>query len=552
MDDNKLNPDLENQLEDLLNAEPTDDVQAEDSGEVSDYERFMEAQEADATESEDATTLEDADEIISDEPQFGDEVPLGGDEPSKKAKGKKKGLIAILIILVLIIIGATAFLVSMIVKNNGSTVDSSKTVMSINDVSSDIGEFINVYSYYASYNSYYQQISDEQLRELSLEQLQFINTLYIKAVEAGYTLSEADIAEIDANVTSIAEGAEAYSMSVSEYLEENVGPKYNEEMFRAYLEKQTLAQKYYTDEMEKIQSSLTGNAAEVEKKYAEAKTDYDIAAAQYFYFESSDASAESKADALISAVTKSRNFAAEVKAATGDNTSAPQELSFAKSVIAANFSEEAANWIYETDDSGNYVNGEGSAEKFVSGGMIYVVYVNDVPGRDETIPVNVEYIKVDIGTDTTIKSAAELEAASKSIADTLYNGAKDSGKTLNAIYNTSDYAENDLVDCDVYEQLNDNSGIDAAVEAWCFDESRKAGDIGLVEGEDGWYILRFDSKEENAVWYQTAYETLMNDTMTKWQDDLTHEFDEIVVLDEEAISEAIAYITSKVSANVAY
>ena len=51
---------------------------------------------------------------------------------------------------------------------------------------------------------------------------------------------------------------------------------------------------------------------------------------------------------------------------------------------------------------------------------------------------------------------------------------------------------------------------------WCFDESRKVGDTGLVQTQFGWHIMYFSGYSEN--YYESAQETAAGEDYSAWID----------------------------------
>ena len=60
----------------------------------------------------------------------------------------------------------------------------------------------------------------------------------------------------------------------------------------------------------------------------------------------------------------------------------------------------------------------------------------------------------------------------------------------------------------------------ASFNDWCFDSSRKSGDVAIVETEYGYHIMYFVSKNDTLVWKYTAQQALASQ-------DSTNKFDEI-------------------------
>ena len=515
MDENKINPELGN----------SEENNEQEASQEKTYEELI-------SESENVT------ETVADE-----ENAESTEIPAKPKK--KKGKIAALVILIVLLLSASGLMVYFML-GSSSKIDVEKTVLTVADVDSNVGEFINVYGAYSYYASYY-GFTDEQVKEYAIEELKSVNSYYAKAIEAGYTLSEDDIAEIDANIASVEQSAESYSMTAEEYLETYICDNFTVEMYRAYLEKQFLAQKYYSDMLEQINSKYDGADAAVQAKYEADRSSYDLSDVSYWYFDSSDENAQTQADDIIAKVNGGMSFEEAVKAVTADSEAVPSNLKgYTKSVISGNFSSDAAEWIFELED-GAYVNGAGTATTIESNGVIYVLYVNSEPAKNEAVPVTVDYIKVEISTDTSVKSENELKVAAKatvtSILKEFESGTIDYA-SFTALRDSYDYGDNDLVSGDTFEEMTADGSHDEAVEEWAFDSARKVGDYALVEGDGCYYILYYTAQNEHSVWYQTALEALVEDAYNEWSSEITAEFEDKTVIYEDVIEEAVAYLTA--------
>lgn len=539
MDDNKINPELgipeENNEPEAQVAENSQNVEVEENVSAENaLEEPVQEPEADET----AVSVDDTVEI-SENP-----VEENAEKPKKK---KKKGKIAAIIILVALILAAAAAMVYVML-DTSANIDVEKTVLTVGDVDSDVGEFINVYGAYSYYASYY-GFTTEQIKEYAIDELVAVNSYYSKAMEAGYTLTEEEVAEIDANIDSVKQGAESYSMTAEEYLESYICKDYTIDMYRAYLEKQYIAQKYYNDNLSAIDAQFTGDdsAAKVQEKYEADRTLYDLSDVSYWYFDSTEDNAQANADAIISNVNSGMSFEEAVKTVTNDSEAIPSSLAgYTKSVIESNFSADAAEWIFSIED-GKYTNGAGAVTTIEENSVIYVIYVNNEPVKNEAVPVTVDYISVTVSTDTSVKSESELKLAAKATATSILNEFEggnvdaDSFKSLRDSYINGD---NELISGDVYEEMTADGSHDAAVEAWVFDEARQIGDHALVEGDGCYYILFFTAKNEHSVWYQAAFDALIEDAYNEWNAQITAEFEDKTVMYDDAIEEAIAYLNS--------
>lgn len=550
MDENKITPELDNTTEtqdSQVNPETEEVAEAQAVAETVEV-----APETDVTEDNDSSDTaveaeEDTDaEVIESVPE--DEVSLG--QPEAPKKKKRKGLKIVLGIFVALVLCFVALIVGAIIYVNNATklsVDADEPAITIDDVEINAGEYIYMYSYFSGYySSYY---TPEQIADYATDQLIYVNSLYKKAVEAGYTLSEEDTAEIDKVIASVEQQAEAYSVTVDEMVEDYFCEDYTVDMFRAYLEKEYLANKYYADETTKIQSKYTGkDAVEViEKEYNSNKATYDLSDASYAYFDATEEGAQANVDAIIAKVKagSSSSFEDALKAVSAD-TASKSLKGYTMSVIESNFSQDVAKWLFAMEN-GAYVNGTGSVTSIADEEVIYVVYANGEPYRNEQIPVTVDYIKVEADTDTTVKSEEELLAAARATASKILKDFEATEKTVDDFYalaDTYNKGDNKLISGDKFADIIDDGTHEEALAAWAFDADRKVGDYTLVEGDGCYYIVFFTEKDEYAVWYQSVAEVLLNSDLSVWSESIIAAYEDVTVKHDDVINAVIKYLTA--------
>ncbi len=554
MDENKINPELDNtnETEDTqaqpVAADETETVQIEET--TTEENGNLEQLEA-VSENSDAEEDESGESDESDE-----EVALAQDEKPKKKK--RKALKVVIGILVAIVIAFVALMVVAIISMDEDaaelSVDADAAAITIDDVEINAGEFVYMYSYFCSYySSYY---TSEQLVEYATEQLVYVNSLYKQAVDAGYTLSEDDYAEIDATIASVEESAEAYSITVDEMLEDYYFCEgYTVDMFRKYLEKEYLANAYYEDELAKIEAKYyTGDesASLIEDEYNSNMTAYDLSNASYYYFDSTEEGAQNTVDSIIAKVEAGTSFE-DALASVADVESVSSLQGYSMSVVTSNFSADVADWLFEMDENGEYVNGAGSIASFTEDDVLYVVYVDESPARDEQIPVTVEYILVEADTDTTVKTEDELMLAAKSTAASILSEFEDAGDlsadAFIALEDTYNNGDNELVTGSYFESMVNDGTYDEAVAEWVFDDARVVGDYAIVEGDGCYYILYYASVNDNPVWYDSIAYTLYNEAVTSWSDEVIASYEDIIVKDEDVINAVVEYVDALYSSS---
>ena len=448
---------------------------------------------------------------------------------------------------------AIAGMVAVIYTAEKSKIDLDQVVLTVDNVDSNAAEFYQSYMYYYSYNSYY-QYSEEQLKELAIDQLLLTNSLYADAIAAGYTVTEELQAQIDEQLESIKLTAESSSITADEYLNNAFCPGFTLEMFEEILTKSMVAQTYYSDKMETIEKKYEGDSGKalVEAEYNDNKLSYDLTDVSYWYFDASEEGAQADADAIVAQVNGGKSFDAAIKSVTGDAEAASNALKgHSKSALeSGSFIKEAIEWIFAENEDGSYKNAAGAVTTVADDSKIYVFYVNNAPHRDEIYPVDVEYIQVDVSTDSSIKTEKELKIEAKSAANSIMKEFADTDRTIESfekIIVEKNNGEDKLVTGDVFELMKNDGSVDAVVEAWAFEDGREVGDYALVEGEDCYYILFFANRAENPVWYDSIWNTLVTNEARTFEEGILAESESSAQINDEVVNDVIAYVANLAS-----
>ena len=512
-------------------------------------------------ETEDATENVEADDAEGEieEAEYDEDVFTAAVEPEKKKKFSKGAVIAI-VALCAIIIAAFVGIVTYVAKTIESQIsfDQTATAVTVGDIDSTAAEFCQSYMTYYSYNSYY-GYSEEELKELAIEDVIFMNVLYAEALENGYTVTDDIQAQIDEQMANITAAAESASMTADEYIDKSFGEGFTVDMYKKIAEKTFIVQKYYNDKIAEIEDKYKGDkgAAEIEAEYAADKYEYDLTDVSYWYFDASEENAQVDANTVVAHVKGGMSFEEAIRSVTGESEETPNMLKgHSKSALeSGKFVSEAIEWIFAENEDGSYMNGTGAVTTVADSSKIYVFYVNNAPHRDETIPADVLYIQVDVSTDTAIKTEKELKIEAKAAAEEILKKFEETDKSVDSFTDLlieCNNGDDELVYGDRFEALKNDGSEDAAVEAWAFDASRQEGDYALVEGDGCYYILFFEKKAENAVWYDTILNTLVTNELRGFQEDLISKGKEIAVINEEIVNKAVEYITKQVSAQYGY
>lgn len=538
MDENNLNPEINEAADNEQPAETAENPE-------------IEAQTANENEESSEQTEIGEEKIAENEENASSstemELPPQGEAPQTAKKKKGNGGVIVLVVLIVLLIAAIGGLIYYIANqgssNSAPELDMKKTVITVGDVESTVAEY---YQFYLGYYSNYYYLSEDQLKDITLQQLVFTDSLYLQAIAEGYSLTEEDEEKVEAQFSSIQAEAESYNMSIDEYFEASLGKGYTPEMYREYFKKQLLAQKYYDANYEKLSAQFS--AADVNAEYNGNKTDYDLSDVSYWYFDSTEENAQADADAVVEAVKGGTDFESAIKSVTGDSEAEPRGVKgITNAVIAANFSEEAANWIFAQNDDGSYVNTKGAVTTVEVDGVLYVLYVNNDPSRDENIPATLRYIRVEVDSDTSVKTEEELKLAAKTTATRIFDEFNATDKSIEAfesIVASCNENEDELVMAGEFDQIIKDGTNDENIEKWAFDEARQVGDCALIESDDCYYIVIYVSENENPIWYDTALQSLIHSALTEWEEEIDAMYKDDIVTNDDVIDEIIAYIGS--------
>ena len=561
MDENKVNPNstdpVENEkAEDLAEETTAAETEAEsaDTAPADAEEQVTEESEADnSAEDADETTDNDSD---SDDESEEETAAEENAEPVKKKK--RRGAKALIAILVFIMVIAIAGMVAVIYTAEKSKIDLEQNVLTVDNVDSKAAEFYQAYMYYYSYNSYY-QYSEEELKEIAVDQLILTNSLYAAAIAEGYTVEGEIKEQIDEQLASITATAEASSITADEYLNNAFCPGFTFAMYEEILTKSMVAQEYYSDKIDVIKAKYDGeNGKEIiEAEYAENKFTYDLTDVSYWYFDASEENAQANADAIVDQVNGGKAFDAAIQNVTGDSEAISNNLKGHSQYTLKNgsFVEDAIEWIFEENEEGSYKNGTGSVTTVSDDSKVYVFYVNNAPQRNDVYPVDVAYIQIDVDSDTSIKTEKELKIEAKSVATGILNEFEETDKSVESfekLIAEKNNGDNKLVSGDIFELMTNDGSVAEAVEAWAFDEDRKVDDYALVESDDCYYILFFENRATNAVWYDTILNSLINNDAITFEDTMLEEGKADAQINEEAVDAVIYYVNNVVAAQYGY
>lgn len=360
----------------------------------------------------------------------------------------------------------------------------------------------------------------EKLHEDTLEIIQLHKAYYNEALKKGLKLTKADEANIDKQIDSLRKEAESagssntssenkVTYSLNAYLRKVYGGSINERFLRKQLKIQILAQKYITQRTAEI--AKTYDQKDIDAEYKKDTATYDFVTFRAYTFNKTEltkednetddalkarqtkANAEVKKNAndFYNAVTNEATFTAKAKELNKDtanyNVDEDTKFSMLKSKIQSSFSEDAAKWLFDSSTK------EGSKKLFSDeeNGKYIVVLAVKKPHQEKTVTArHILFSTIDQSTNNEL-SEEEIAKKKTEAEDVLkkFNEGDKSEDSFAALAN--EYTEDtDTSNGGLYEHIYPGQMV-TEFNDWCFNASRKPGDVEIVKTQFGYHIIYF-------------------------------------------------------------
>lgn len=180
------------------------------------------------------------------------------------------------------------------------------------------------------------------------------------------------------------------------------------------------------------------------------------------------------------------------------------------------------DWLYSSDRKAGDVRQDSTTVVYV----VKPVYMSDAK------TVNVRHILIAPESSNSSDDSSSSTSA-KNCTDKEWAAAEKKAKSILAKYNSGDKtsksfaklaksnsSDGNASNGGLYENVIPNQMV-PTFNAWCFDSSRKAGDVGIVKTEYGYHIMYFEGKNDQAVWQYIAQQKLAADDTQKEHDSIT-------------------------------
>lgn len=339
----------------------------------------------------------------------------------------------------------------------------------------------------------------EYFRGQALETIKTDYILSDLAKEEGIELTEEDKGVIDSYIESLRQVVKTNNSSVAKMFGKGATEETVKDAFTRYI----LAQRYGT--YKRSTYTYTGN--DLQKRYDDNKDTYDVATYMSYTFASkagteADDDAKKKAmmdakklaDAMLAKVTDQKSFAEQAKANASDDDKEKYEDENAalnenatKSSVTSAISEKAADWVFSA------ARKAGDKTVIENESDCTVLYLVAPRARQEYKTVNVRHILIQPETTGDAAATDEQKAAAKQKAEDIYNTFKSGDKTEDSFAQLAKDNSADGGSAEkggLYEKVSKGDMVDTFND-WCFDESRKVGDTGIVETDYGYHIMYF-------------------------------------------------------------
>ncbi|MBQ2854653.1 MAG: peptidylprolyl isomerase [Oscillospiraceae bacterium] len=367
------------------------------------------------------------------------------------------------------------------------------------------------------------------------------------AAEAGHTLSEEELATVDSTMNTLGMYGTIYGYGDAEgYLKAMYGHGATEEGYRSYMEKCILAESFQNVYAE----SLNFEDADLRAAEADNYNQYSSYTYNYYYLGSTlfleGGTTDENGNTTYSDEEKAASIVAAEEAANSliaQNITSVEELDAAIAALPINADNDTASSTHFEDQPYNNLSAT-IAEWLTESGRkegdiaclknsstaddgteniygYYIVYFGGSNDNNFALK-NARHILVSFEGGTTDATGVttysdEEKAAAKAAAEEIlaeYEAApSESAFATLATLRSTDTGSTE--NGGLYEDIYPGQMV-TAFEEWCYDESRKAGDTGIVETEYGYHVMYFVGDSDITYRDYKISNDLTVDAVSEW------------------------------------
>lgn len=368
--------------------------------------------------------------------------------------------------------------------------------------------------------------------DMGLKQIATVQTALKQADAEGFVYPEGMQLQYEEALENMATTAEAYGTDVNGLLKNSFGPLMTEEIYR----EQMLNLLKYTAYSSAHEESLTYSDSEIQAAYEENPMLYDAVNYETVIVVGA-AETTTDAEGNIVEPTEEESEAAMAEAkdtaekimdawlAGGDpeTLAKANDATYSSSDNAPYSGTILTEWLFDDARKG------GDIAVVESGSSLYVTKFHDrFINEYNTIDVRHVLIQPEVATLTAEDEGYEAEVkalddAAKARAEELYTQWKAGEATEEsfAALAMAESTDSSKYVGGLYSQVPQNQMV-ATFNDWCFDESRKSGDTGIVESDYGYHIMYFVG-ENLPYWKTLVVNDLKSADYLAWEDSLSAE-----------------------------
>ena len=400
-----------------------------------------------------------------------------------------------------------------------------------------------------SYHDYFLQQATEKLIQVA--------ALENAAAEEGYTLSEEDLADVEAVMESTRlSGEQSGFPNLAGYLKASFSRFMTVDAYRTCVERDVLTAAYqqsYSDALEVTDADLetyyeenAGSLDSFDYRYilingqAQAATDEEGNAVEptdedeMTAMEAAHQKAQNLRTAVMAADDREQAFIDlipdYVSESTRDSYLEDPDRSLSQGYMGSSLSSVYGDWLRDADRTA------GDIEIFEGSTGYYVVLFLD-RYLDENPTVDIRHILVKAEVPADDPETEDVDESDVAPTQEALDAAKTEAEELLAQWEAGDKTAESFGT--LAQENSDDSGsaskgglisrvekgeMFADFDAWIFDEARQPGDTTLMEnpqdGQQGWHVIYFQSWEPS-VWESTADSAIRSQRVTDWLDGLT-------------------------------
>lgn len=196
--------------------------------------------------------------------------------------------------------------------------------------------------------------------------------------------------------------------------------------------------------------------------------------------------------------------------------------------------EEVTEWAFSEDRK------DGEKTVITTDTAAYVVLLNSARYRDDSATVDVRHILLQYEDGATDEEKAEINAKAQELYETWKNG--DATEAAFSELAKTDSDDSSASNGGLIENISKGQTVDA-FENWCFDESRKPGDSGVIQTEYGAHIMYFVEKNDEPLWKTNIKSTLASEKFNDYYEELKGQDANKVEIKENKVARLVKKIS---------